>query len=45
MAYAAHYGVDGSADDDPEYEERIAMQRPSIVGYPCDPGAAGAQEA
>ena len=33
MAYAAYYGVDGSADDDPEYEERIVMQRPSIVGY------------
>ena len=33
MAYAAYYDVDGSADDDPEYEERIVMQRPSIVGY------------
>ena len=33
MAYAAYYGVDGSADDEPEYEERIVMQRPSIVGY------------
>ena len=33
MAYTAYYGVDGSADDDPEYEERIVMQRPSIVGY------------
>jgi hypothetical protein len=33
MAYAAYYGVDGSADDDPEYEERIVMQRPSILGY------------
>jgi hypothetical protein len=33
MAYAAYYGVDGSADDDPEYEERIVMQRPPMVGY------------
>src|SRR5476651_1043647 len=33
MAYAQYYGVDGSADDDPEYDERIVMQRPSIVGY------------
>lgn len=31
--YMAYYGVDGSADDDPEYEERIVMQRPSLVGY------------
>jgi hypothetical protein len=33
MAYAAYYGVDGSADDDPELEERIAMHRVSMVGY------------
>lgn len=33
MAYAAYYGVDGSADDDPELEERIAMHRVPMVGY------------
>ncbi|MBC8640802.1 hypothetical protein IAG25_28700 [Caballeronia sp. EK] len=33
MAYADYYGVDGSADDDPEIEERIAMHRQPIVGY------------
>ena len=27
MSYAEYYGVDGSADDDPEIEERIAMHR------------------
>ncbi|MDR5754901.1 MULTISPECIES: hypothetical protein [unclassified Caballeronia] len=33
MSYAEYYGVDGSADDDPEIEERIAMHRQPIVGY------------
>jgi hypothetical protein len=33
MSYAEYYGVDGSADDDPEIEERIAMHRRPIVGY------------
>jgi hypothetical protein len=33
MAYSEYYGVDGSADDDAEFEERIAMQRPPMVGY------------
>jgi hypothetical protein len=33
MAYAEYYGVDGSADDDPEIEERIAMHRQPLVGY------------
>jgi hypothetical protein len=33
MAYAAYYGVDGSADDDPELEERIALHRAPMVGY------------
>ena len=35
MAYAAYHGVDGSADDDPELEERIAMHRAPMVGYVC----------
>lgn len=33
MAYAAYYGVDGSADDDPELGERIGMHRVPMVGY------------
>lgn len=33
MAYADYYGVDGSADDEPEIEERIAMHRQPLVGY------------
>lgn len=33
MAYADYYCVDGSADDDPEIEERLSMQRPPMVGY------------
>jgi hypothetical protein len=33
MAYSAYYGVDGSADDDPELDERIAMYRVPMVGY------------
>ncbi|SAL00535.1 hypothetical protein AWB81_05903 [Caballeronia arationis] len=28
-----YYGVGGSADDDPELEERITVYRPPIVGY------------
>lgn len=33
MAYADYYCVDGSADLDPEVEERIELQRPPLVGY------------
>lgn len=33
MAYAEYYGVDGSADDDPDVEERLIMHRPPMVGY------------
>jgi hypothetical protein len=33
MAYAEYYGVDGSADDDPEFEERLVMHRAPLVGY------------
>jgi hypothetical protein len=33
MAYADYYAVDGSADDDPEIEERLIMHRPPMVGY------------
>lgn len=33
MAYADYYCVDGSADDDPDIEERLVMQRPPMVGY------------
>lgn len=33
MAYADYYCVDGSADDEPEIEERIAMDRPPLVSY------------
>lgn len=33
MSYAEYYGVDGSADDDPEIEERISMHRQPLVGY------------
>jgi hypothetical protein len=33
MAYAQYYCVDGSADTDPEIEERIEMHRPPLVGY------------
>jgi hypothetical protein len=33
MAYAAYYGVDGSADDDPECEERIAIHRLPMMGH------------
>ncbi|WP_176329097.1 hypothetical protein [Burkholderia vietnamiensis] len=33
MAYADYYCVDGSADDEPEIEERIELHRPSLVSY------------
>jgi hypothetical protein len=33
MAYADYYCVDGSADDDPEIDERLVMHRPPMVGY------------
>jgi hypothetical protein len=33
MAYADYYCVDGSADDDPDIEERLIMHRPPMVGY------------
>jgi len=33
MAYADYCGVDGSADDDPEIEERLAMHRPPLAAY------------
>ncbi|TDN58998.1 hypothetical protein [Paraburkholderia sp. BL10I2N1] len=33
MAYADYYCVDGSADEDPEIEERLIMHRPPMVGY------------
>lgn len=33
MAYADYYCVDGSADMDPEIEERIELHRPPLVGY------------
>jgi hypothetical protein len=33
MAYAEYYGVDGSADDDPEFEERLVIHRAPLVGY------------
>ena len=32
-AYAEYYCVDGSADDDPEIEERLVMHRTPMVGY------------
>jgi hypothetical protein len=33
MAYAQYYCVDGSADTDPEIDERIEMHRAPLVGY------------
>lgn len=33
MAYADYYGVDGSADTDPEIEERISMVPTPMVSY------------
>lgn len=33
IAYSDYYCVDGSADDDPEIEERLVMHRPPMVGY------------
>lgn len=33
MAYADYYCVDGSADTDPEIEERIELHRSPLVGY------------
>ncbi|MFM0348827.1 hypothetical protein, partial [Paraburkholderia sp. RL17-347-BIC-D] len=33
MAYADYYCVDGSADDDPDIEERLTMHSPPMVGY------------
>jgi hypothetical protein len=32
-AYAEYYCVDGSADDDPEIDERLVMHRTPMVGY------------
>lgn len=33
LAYASYYGVDGSADTDPELEERIAINRTPMIAY------------